>query len=613
SPLLRTSHGNVLCALAGIGLGLLVLSGNLMDRAFLGQSSDAEDGSRLSPTEALKILKEHGLLTEAEFAAKEAVLASASGTEVQPPDSLRPASGTKTSDTLSGSQEELNAAPEGSNTIADGEVDRDTGPDRSPTAAFAPAPAAAPQISQLSAAVRHLPRLPSHRNAGPGNSLVYRAPEFQSLPALTDEALEASQALASQDYPQLYAMLLRLARNQTIRLQVYGGSMTYGEGCCTSCDTRNNHCSWSAQFADYLRTAFQGRVQLDNRGRGGCDMTCALPDMVLSETTATEPLDMMLLDFSQNGWGISKTGKELEEFVRACHLFLPKTLFVVFWNRDMIDGEKAAKIDARLFEGIRILGQHYSVPVLNYEAILELYAKEARVVEELWPGWKTRHPTWQAHAYFADVLAYWCNKQLEKLERLPEEETARLLGEEFLPQHRTPSPDLKDDLGWIKPVLKADLATAPVCLFPLSQHIARSPGPSTPRQSPKGEWSLFEDRRNKPGWISNTTDGEELVFDLKFSSKPMIMIQYLRSYTNIGEAEVTVQSPWIWRSTMFKNLRGYKWRMLARWPTKISVTQNAFFKAVTPTSQLEGRKDSATISFRLARGPKFKLLSVISC
>ena len=51
-----------------------------------------------------------------------------------------------------------------------------------------------------------------------------------------------------QDYPQLYAVLLRLARNQTIRpgrvgqgqhssfsrlygrLQVYGGSMTYGEG-----------------------------------------------------------------------------------------------------------------------------------------------------------------------------------------------------------------------------------------------------------------------------------------------------------------------------------------------------------------------------------------------
>eukprot|EP00439_Symbiodinium_sp_Y106_P039336 s4228_g4.t2 len=583
SPLLRTSHGNVLCALTGVGLGLLVLSGNLMDRAFLGQSS-AEDGSRLSAMDALKILKEHGLLTEAEFAAKEAVLAAAAGTVVQLPQSPQPASfGAKAFSTPSRPSQ-------------DADADRSPAPSHpvpsAPTAApasFAPAPPP-PRIPQLSAAVRQLPRLPSHRSAGPGNSLVYRAPEFHSLPALSDEALEASQALASQDYPQLYAVLLRLARNQTIRLQVYGGSMTYGEGCCTSCDTRNNHCSWSAQFADYLRTAFQGRVELDNRGRGGCDMACALPDMVLSETAATEPLDMMLLDFSQNGWGISKTGKELEElrcdmsqtcdmsfsfaarlfltvlweeFVRACHLFLPKTLVVVFWNRDMIDGEKAAKIDAKLFEGIRILGQHYGIPVLNYEAILELYAKEARVVEDLWPGWKTRHPTWQAHAYFADVLSYWCNKQLEKLERLPEEETARLLGEEFLPQHRTPSPDLKDDLEWIKPVLKADLATAPVCLFPLSQHIARSPGPSTPRQSPKGEWSLFEDRRNKPGWISNTTDGEELVFDLKFSSKPMIMIQYLRSYTNIGEAEVTVQSPWIWRSTMFKNLRGYKWGVLA--------------------------------------------------
>ena len=31
-----------------------------MDRAFLGQSSDAQDGSRLSPMEALRILKDAG-------------------------------------------------------------------------------------------------------------------------------------------------------------------------------------------------------------------------------------------------------------------------------------------------------------------------------------------------------------------------------------------------------------------------------------------------------------------------------------------------------------------------------------------------------------------------
>ena len=106
-------------------------------------------------------------------------------------------------------------------------------------------------------------------------------------------------------------------------------------------------------------------VRLDNRARGGCDMACALPDMVLilfclwrvptschekgglcvcvcvrkwgmplmcpnmlaflpkigtpkyweiptreplsgkprSQNTATEPMDVMLLDFGQNGWG----------------------------------------------------------------------------------------------------------------------------------------------------------------------------------------------------------------------------------------------------------------------------------------------------------------------
>ncbi|CAE7711584.1 unnamed protein product, partial [Symbiodinium pilosum] len=170
-----------------------------------------------------------------------------------------------------------------------------------------------------------------------------------------------------------------------------------------------------------------------------------------------------------------------------------------------------------------------------------------------------------------------------------------------------------DDRSWVQPILKADLEAAPVCLFPLTQHVARSPGPSSPRQSPQGHWSLFEDRRNKPGWICNTTNGEEIIFDLNFSAKPMIMVQYLRSYANIGDANVTVYSPWIWKSTSYKNLRGHHWRMNAPWAERISVTQNAFFRAVKQSSGLGGSPDSGRISFRLVKGPKFKILSVISC
>ncbi|CAE7354507.1 unnamed protein product [Symbiodinium natans] len=334
-----------------------------IDRSFLGVSHPADSetapaGEELSPWKALTILKEHGLLTEAEFAAKQAALASPGA--VSPPlDKATRAPPLRLGTTLIPDPPTI---PTPESTPPHPEPDSAPSPSPAPVPAI-PLDAPAPPPIQLSAdALRQLPRLPTHTNAGPGNSLVYRPPEFQSLAALTTEALEASQAMASalgsrlkgpwlackdfEDYPQLYAMFLRLWRNQTVRLHVYGGSMTYGEGCCTSCQTRNNHCSWSGQFADYLRSAFHGQVELDNRARGGCDMACALPDMVLSQNTATEPMDVMLLDFGQNGWGsllvfLTEESPSVcyrlltpavpEEFVRACHLFLPKTLLVVLW------------------------------------------------------------------------------------------------------------------------------------------------------------------------------------------------------------------------------------------------------------------------------------------
>ena len=42
------------------------------------------------------------------------------------------------------------------------------------------------------------------------------------------------------------------------------------------------------------------------------------------------------------------------------------------------------------------------------------------------------------------------------------------------------------------------------CMFPLTQHVAREPSKDSPTQSATGQWSLYEDRPNKPGWISTT-------------------------------------------------------------------------------------------------------------
>ena len=85
-----------------------------------------------------------------------------------------------------------------------------------------------------------------------------------------------------------------------------------------------------------------------------------------------------------------------------------------------------------------------------------------------------------------------------------------------------------------------------------------------------GSWHVVMSLANLDGWQLRRGRERErererergaLAKERGYLWHPRIMIQYLRSYTNIGEAEVTVQSPWIWRSTMFKNLRG---QLLAR-------------------------------------------------
>ena len=48
-----------------------------------------------------------------------------------------------------------------------------------------------------------------------------------------------------------------------------------------------------------------------------------------------------------------------------------------------------------------------------------------------------------------------------------------------------------------------------------------------------GSWSLVEDVKGKPGWISNTS-GSELFFPLRVGHQPKVVITFLRTYTRPG-------------------------------------------------------------------------------
>ncbi|CAE8590877.1 unnamed protein product [Polarella glacialis] len=57
-----------------------------------------------------------------------------------------------------------------------------------------------------------------------------------------------------------------------------------------------------------------------------------------------------------------------------------------------------------------------------------------------------------------------------------------------------------------------------------------------------GDWSLYEDRPGKPGWISLKA-GSQMDFEVSFGEQPQIAITYLRSYDGTGAAEMKLSGP----------------------------------------------------------------------
>jgi len=56
----------------------------------------------------------------------------------------------------------------------------------------------------------------------------------------------------------------------------------------------------------------------------------------------------------------------------------------------------------------------------------------------------------------------------------------------------------------------------------------------------RGNWTLYEDRRGKPGWISHGPNGSTLAFELEFGKWPAASLVYLRGFDG-GLAEVRVR------------------------------------------------------------------------
>lgn len=386
--------------------------------------------------------------------------------------------------------------------------------------------------------------------------------------------------------------------------------MTAGVGCDTELGRTRPLCAWPNLFADRLRQAFGSKaVELENRGRGGCGLECALPDFVIDQTRSQQAPDLVLFDFGQN-----EPDGNIEKMVRVGSLLLPSTAFAVLWTGDRMRKVRVARQPLNpkhRDKNIRV-AEYYGAKMLNYCGAEDYYVEHGGSYEQMWKGVESNghHPHWESHAYIADMLARWFNSGLQNLEacKLESRPTMAALAEAALPRLHVHSGE--GDEHWLPPlgpgVLMRQVNT---CLQPLSTHLAHRPDVSNPQLAARSSWRLYEDRPGKPGWITNRTD-DWISFPVSFSKTPKAILSYLQSYQNMGQAEVVIHGEPFW--TLRKRsgpLRGRAFfvHSLEKQDPK-SITRNVFLRGDELDHASEGN-----ISVRLVNGKKFKIISVITC
>lgn len=318
------------------------------------------------------------------------------------------------------------------------------------------------------------------------------------------------------DYARTLPLMHKLEAGGTARVLVFGGSMTAGNGCGQG-RWFGDQCAWSARFASWLRTRFpRARIELINLARGGqtADGVLSQIGVELRANMAAGNVDLVMLDTLVNDAARGAT-LAYEGLIRYLHQRLPGTPVVsVLSCPAHVPGSWTTGCAEQRAEQLRVI-EHYGVPYVDFKELVDQRPALWQCPADA--GSACTHPQWKTHQFIADVAA----SAFGAAWSLPKRTAAA--AREF------PTAPISD--------AKA-LAELEGCLEPLSYYSAFDP--PTSGEWPKvvaGNWSLYADRPRKPGWISETA-GSRLRFRLQFGRRPIIVVNYLRSYEGLGSATV---------------------------------------------------------------------------
>lgn len=361
-------------------------------------------------------------------------------------------------------------------------------------------------------------------------------PASKSSYPWSDAELEDMKPMGN--FTRLIPLMQKLEAGGSARILVLGGSMTLGVGCHGQ--------PWPRRLEKWLRKRYPtSNIELINQARGGTPTSsiAAGLGLIVQALTQAGSIDLVMLDTLVNREEryvdkerIINPGPAMlisyEKLIRSLHELLPRTPVFALMTSPNFD---------EIWHSQQSVASYYGVPRLDYaELVLKTgiqFDKRGAPTSSAFKGhngpqiWSPviGHPDWRAHQFIADLFA----NMWGKVWHATEVGDVRKLALASSSDPGFPAAPLNP---------QADLDLFSTCLKPLSQFSSFAPPNATGAPLvAAGNWSLFEDRPGKPGWIADT-NGSTIRFPLRFGNKPRLTVSFLKGYEGLGEVLVSLNN-----------------------------------------------------------------------
>ena len=406
-------------------------------------------------------------------------------------------------------------------------------------------PSSTPTVSETPSATPSQTQPPSPSNIPPAAApracradiaMAFAGNANVQLPHYQDGAyLRRSACLPGADSTQWRSVAAHILSSPRILLLALGGSLTAGV-LCDEGGRAFKECSWPVRLLHALQAHFVGtEFELLNLAAGATTTVSALPS--LAQWLRHEELmpGLVFLDFGVND-GLEADAKALpaamEQMLLTVRRMRPNLLPIftcTCGNPNCAGARELAKRTA-LWHGVPAVA---FFP--DYVESLGVYL--GAEVGAYWTHFS--HPPWPVHQAIADIVATCIVGGFSALCG-PDTVTAESAG-------GTGSPPVAAAPATLS--LPANMRAIDMCDVPATaffsaaamEAAAASPsnasasGGNSTAEIVQSGWPLAEDRKGKPGWISDSPTAS-ISFRVTFGTSPRLVLTYLRSYEGLARA-----------------------------------------------------------------------------